>query len=68
MIELLGYKLRIGDSPTSLDAVEFLATITSKLAQYSISVNPVSAYYHDLLFVPAARAREVMQLLHEFSI
>lgn len=53
---------------SSLDAVGFLATITSKVAQYGISVNPVSAYYHDHLFIPAARACEVMQLLHEFSI
>ncbi|WNN90633.1 ACT domain-containing protein [Gloeocapsopsis dulcis] len=52
---------------SSLDAVGFLATITSKLAEYGISVNPVSAYYHDHLFVPAARAGEVMKLLREFS-
>ena len=52
---------------SSLDAVGFLATITSKLAKHGISVNPVSAYYHDHLFVPAARAGEVMKLLREFS-
>ncbi|AFZ32511.1 Protein of unknown function DUF2241 [Gloeocapsa sp. PCC 7428] len=52
---------------SSLDAVGFLATITSKLAQYGISVNLVSAYYHDHLFIPAARACKVMRLLQEFS-
>ena len=52
---------------SSLDAVGFLAAITSKLAEHSISVNPVSAYYHDHLFVPAAQAEEVMELLQEFS-
>jgi hypothetical protein len=52
---------------SSLDAVGFLAAITSKLAEHSISVNPVSAYYHDHLFVPAARAEEVIELLQEFS-
>jgi hypothetical protein len=52
---------------SSLDAVGFLAAITSKLAEHSISVNPVSAYYHDHLFIPAARADEVMELLQEFS-
>ena len=52
---------------SSLDAVGFLAAITSKLAQHSISVNPVSAYYHDHLFVPASRVDEVMELLQELK-
>lgn len=52
---------------SSLDAVGFLATITSKLAQHGISVNPISAYYHDHLFIPTLRAQEVMELLQEFS-
>ena len=52
---------------SSLDAVGFLAAITTKLAQSGISVNPISAYYHDHLFVPSTRANEVMTLLAEFS-
>jgi hypothetical protein len=52
---------------SSLDAVGFLATITSKLAEKGISVNPISAYYHDHLFVPASRVTEVMELLHILS-
>ncbi len=52
---------------SSLDAVGFLAAITSKLGQHSISVNPVSAYYHDHLFVPASRVDEVMELLQELK-
>ena len=52
---------------SSLDAVGFLAAITSKLAEHSISVNPVSAYYHDHLFVPTSRAKEVMELLQQLS-
>lgn len=52
---------------SSLEAVGFLAAITSKLAEHGISVNPVSAYYHDHLFVPILRANEVMKLLKEFS-
>jgi hypothetical protein len=52
---------------SSLDAVGFLAAIATKLAEHGISVNPVSAYYHDHLFVPASRAWEVIDLLKEFS-
>jgi hypothetical protein len=52
---------------SSLEAVGFLAAITAKLAQHGISVNPISAYYHDHLFVPASRAEEVVALLQEFA-
>jgi uncharacterized protein len=52
---------------SSLEAVGFLAAITGKLAEHGISVNPISAYYHDHLFVPASRAQEAMELLKEFS-
>lgn len=52
---------------SSLEAVGFLAAITSKLAEHKIAVNPVSAYYHDHLFVPVSRTQEVMTLLQEFS-
>ncbi|MDF7814452.1 ACT domain-containing protein [Hymenobacter sp. YC55] len=48
---------------SSLEAVGFLARITGLLAAHGISVNLVSGYYHDHLFVPAERAEEVMQLL-----
>ena len=52
---------------SSLEAVGFLAAITGKLAEHNISVNSVSAYYHDHLFVPISRTKEVMMLLQEFS-
>ncbi len=52
---------------SSLEAVGFLAAITTKLAEQNISVNPVSAYYHDHLLVPAVRAQEAMELLLKFS-
>lgn len=53
---------------SSLDAVGFLAAITSQLAQHGISVNPISGYYHDHLFVPALWASDVIELLKEFSM
>lgn len=52
---------------SSLEAVGFLAAVTSQLANRGISVNPVSAYYHDHLFVPNSRAQEAMGLLQELS-
>jgi len=48
---------------SSLEAVGFLAVITRTLADAGISVNPVSAYYHDHLFVPVNKAQRAMQLL-----
>ena len=52
---------------SSLEAVGFLAAITSKLAAAGISVNTISAYYHDHLFVPTDRASTVMMLLDELK-
>ncbi|QRK12664.1 ACT domain-containing protein [Archangium violaceum] len=52
---------------SSLEAVGFLAAITNRLAARGISVNPVSAYFHDHLFVPSARAEESLALLLELA-
>jgi uncharacterized protein len=52
---------------SSLDAVGFLAAITARLAERGISVNAVSAYFHDHLFVPADRAREAMAILRDIN-
>ena len=48
---------------SSLAAVGFLAAITTRLAAAGIAVNPVSAFHHDHLFVPEARADEAMAIL-----
>ncbi|MBK3662872.1 ACT domain-containing protein [Bradyrhizobium diazoefficiens] len=50
---------------SALDAVGFLAAITACLADAGISVNAVSAFHHDHLFVPADRVDEAMALLHD---
>lgn len=48
---------------SSLDAVGFLAAVTTRLAAAGMGVNPVSAYFHDHLFVPADRADEALAIL-----
>jgi hypothetical protein len=48
---------------SALTAVGFLAAITTRLAEAGISVNAVSAYYHDHLFVPWERREEAMEVL-----
>lgn len=50
---------------SSLEAVGFLAVITEKLAAVGISVNAISAYYHDHLFVPIVKADQAMQVLSQ---
>lgn len=52
---------------SSLDAVGFLAQITRKLADHGISVNPVSAFYHDHLFVPEDKADLAIAALQEMT-
>jgi len=52
---------------SDLSAVGFLAKISEKLAAARISVNVVSAYYHDHLFVPAEKTDEAMLILKSFS-
>jgi len=52
---------------SSLDAIGLIAAIAGKLAAAGISVNPVSAYFHDYLFVPADKAHEAMAALAVLS-
>jgi hypothetical protein len=52
---------------SALDAVGFLAAITAGLADAGISVNAVSAFHHDHLFVPVDRADEALAVLQEMS-
>ena len=52
---------------SSLDAVGFLAAITTRLATAGMGVNPVSGYFHDHLFVPADHAEEAMTVLRALA-
>ncbi|RAZ85423.1 ribonuclease H family protein [Mesorhizobium hawassense] len=55
------------DIHSSLEAVGFLAAITTRLAAAGMGVNPVSAFYHDHLFVPAERAEEALAILRQLA-
>lgn len=52
---------------SSLEAVGFLARISAHLAAHGLPVNAVAGYFHDHLFVPAARAEEALALLQELT-
>ena len=55
------------DVHSSLEAVGFMATISTRLAKEGLSVNPVSGYYHDHLFVKEDEAERAVQLLMELA-
>ena len=50
---------------SALDAVGFLAKVTTRLAGLGMGVNPVAGFYHDHLFVPSDRANDAMTALGE---
>lgn len=52
---------------SSLHAVGFLAVIAAALAAEGISVNVLSAFHHDHLFVPADRAEDAMRILERLA-
>lgn len=52
---------------SSLAAVGLLAAVSQALASEGISVNVVSAYYHDHLFVPCDRAEEALACLQKLT-
>lgn len=52
---------------SALTAVGFMAAISSKLAAAGLSLNPVSAYYHDHLFVLWQERERALELLGEFN-
>jgi hypothetical protein len=48
---------------SDLEAVGFLAAITTSLAAMDIPVNAVSAFFHDHIFVPYERREAAMECL-----
>ncbi|MFW9991490.1 MAG: ACT domain-containing protein [Candidatus Odinarchaeota archaeon] len=52
---------------SDLTAIGFLAKLTKELADSGISVNVVSAYYHDHLFVPVEKSKDAMQILKDMA-
>lgn len=55
------------DVHSSLEAVGFMAAIATKLAEKGLSSNPVSAFYHDHLFVKEEEVDTVVGLLQDLA-
>ena len=52
---------------SDLKAIGLLSTVTNALAKEMISVNAVSAYYHDHLFVPIEKLNKSLEILKKLS-
>jgi uncharacterized protein len=55
------------DIHSSLEAVGFMAAISTRLAREGFSSNPVSAYYHDHLFVKIDEADRIVGVLRAMA-
>ena len=53
---------------SSLEAVGFIALIATKLSDHGISVNPVSGFFHDHLFVHVSQADEALRILRNLQL
>lgn len=56
------------DIHSSLEAVGFLAVITTRLAERGMGCNPVSGFFHDHLFVPVETGEEAVGVLRELAV
>ncbi|MBT9553003.1 MAG: ACT domain-containing protein [Hydrogenophaga sp.] len=52
---------------SSLEAIGFLAMISTALAKAGIPCNAVAAFHHDHLFIPVDRADDAFSLLNALS-
>lgn len=48
---------------SSLEAVGFMAAVTTALTERGIGTNPVSGFFHDHLFVPLGKEKEALEVL-----
>jgi len=55
------------DVHSSLEAVGFMARISSALAEANMGVNPIAGYFHDHLFVPVGREEDARRILAQLS-
>lgn len=53
---------------SSLDAVGLTAAVSAKLAEYGISANVISGYYHDHIFVQTESAERALAAIRELTI
>lgn len=53
---------------SSLDAVGFIAAVSTRLTKMHCGVNVVAAYYHDHLFVPAGKENIVVKELEQMAV
>lgn len=52
---------------SSLEAVGFIARIATALAERGMGVNPVSAFFHDHLFIPLGREADALAVLADLA-
>lgn len=52
---------------SSLEAVGFIARISTALSLQGMSVNPVAGFFHDHLFVPLGREMDALRVLDELK-
>lgn len=48
---------------SSLEAVGFMARISTALARENMGVNPVAGFYHDHIFIPEGREDDALAVL-----
>jgi uncharacterized protein len=52
---------------SSLEAVGFIAAISARLTAMNIGSNPVSAYFHDHLYIPEGKEETVIKALQTMA-